>query len=143
MDSEFILQRVEGFDSDIVVLYEQLKSRQFSISHRMIPSYEDHCEFVRHNPYRAWFLVLRKGVAVGNIYVQYDNSVGLNGLDALRAGELGAIIRALYDSVKPLPAISSLRFGDFIFNVAAENETLQKKLEVLHWRVKQVTFAKS
>ena len=59
-------------------IYEFLKNRAFNISHSELPSFEIHENFVKDNPYKAWYLVQRNKKFLGSFYIKYDNSIGLN-----------------------------------------------------------------
>ena len=62
----------------IKILYELLKKRDFTISHRDIPPFDEHKMFVINNPYRAWYLVKENNSFVGSFYIKNDNSIGIN-----------------------------------------------------------------
>lgn len=53
----FSLEKICDNDVHINVLYGLLNSRIHKISHKNIPSLEEHSNFVRNHPYRAWLLV--------------------------------------------------------------------------------------
>ena len=38
-------------------LYELLARRTHNISHKEMPTFEQHCDFVKSDPYRVWFLI--------------------------------------------------------------------------------------
>ena len=71
-------------DIQTELLYQQLRSRTNRISHCVLPSYENHKEFVAKHPYRAWFIIRSTDLVLGNVYVQYDNSIGLNCWNQIR-----------------------------------------------------------
>ena len=48
-----------------------------SISHEVMPDFEEHKNFVKSNPYRAWYLIYFKEEAVGSFYLSNDNSIEL------------------------------------------------------------------
>ena len=62
-------------EKEIDFLHKLLLSREFYISHRKLPSLEDHRIFVLNHPYRNWSLVLCDKTAIGSIYSGFDNSV--------------------------------------------------------------------
>ena len=72
------LEKIIPTSDQINLLYLQLKTRSHNISHKDLPSFEKHKNFVKNNPYRAWFVIRHETKYVGNIYIQFDNSVGLN-----------------------------------------------------------------
>lgn len=61
------------------VLYQILAEREpyQNISHREMPSYEDHINFVNSFPYKEWYIVYNNGPAVGSIYISRNNEIGL------------------------------------------------------------------
>lgn len=115
----------------IETLYTQLKNRSHSISHKSAPSFDEHAEFVQNHPYRRWFIVKDRETAIGNVYIQYNNSIGLNVDYLLSCEQINKILKEIYASHSPLPAVPSVRFGEFFLNVATDNEILQKKLSSL------------
>jgi len=65
-------------EDDAEILYDLLKQRIHSISHANIPSKDEHYTFVRSHPYREWVMLLIDGRPMGSVYLQEDNSIGLN-----------------------------------------------------------------
>ena len=62
------------------VLYRLLKEREkkSNISHRLMPSYSKHCQFVRSKPYKVWYLLcLAAEIYVGGIYLSKNSEIGL------------------------------------------------------------------
>ncbi len=53
------------------VLYDLLKERRpaESISHRRMPSWEEHCRFVDSRPYQFWYLIDGGDEFLGAIYL--------------------------------------------------------------------------
>ena len=80
------VRKIEMFKLELVVptekqtkeLFRQLSTRAFNISHKELPTYEEHKKYVTYHPYRAWFIIWKDEVALGNVYIQNDNSIGLN-----------------------------------------------------------------
>lgn len=54
-----------------VVLYQLLKERpaEINISHRKMPTWDEHVAFFNSRPYQAWYLIEVDNVAVGAIYL--------------------------------------------------------------------------
>lgn len=68
----------------IDVLYELLKEREpnINISHKSLPSLEQHKAFIKDEPYLEWFLIKaeieeKKHEYVGSIYITRNNEIGL------------------------------------------------------------------
>lgn len=61
------------------LLYQLLAERQpeESISHRAMPSFKAHVDFVRSRPYVAWYVVVRGDKAVGACYLTSRGEVGI------------------------------------------------------------------
>ena len=93
--------------TQIRVLYDLLSKRKHFISHTEMPSYEEHNDFVSKNPYLAWYLISRGGEFRGSVYVQVDNSIGINFV--LPNEEDIAVCCLLSGCHKPLPMIQSVR----------------------------------
>ena len=64
-------------NKDIEVLYSFLASREYSISHNEMPTFEKHRMFVQKNPYRKWFFIQNNSKMIGSIYVLKDNGIGV------------------------------------------------------------------
>lgn len=134
------LEKVIPTDTQVLNLFEQLKRRVHSISHDIMPTYEEHKHFVTENPYRAWFIIKKGKEILGNVYVQNDNSVGLNNLDNVETAVIKEILKVLRNKLEPLSKIPSVRYKDFHLNVSVSNVKLQKKLKTIGYKVSQISF---
>lgn len=65
--------------SDFIFLYELLKSRdpRTNISHKKMPTYEQHIQFILSKPYSKWYIVLHNGKKSGSIYLTKQNEIGI------------------------------------------------------------------
>ena len=127
-NNDIELDPVLPSDIQTELLYHQLRSRTNSISHRVLPSYDYHKEFVAQHPYRAWFIIKSKDLVLGNVYVQYDNSIGLNCCNQISEIQIESILDLISIKLKPLTPIPSVRSSNFFLNVATSNTDLQNKL---------------
>lgn len=61
------------------VLYDLLLERDpnVNISHKDMPTWEEHCAFVESRPYHAWYIMEENTVPVGAIYLTYQRELGL------------------------------------------------------------------
>ena len=134
------LEEVTNSDADIELLFKQLMNRKYSISHKKMPPYSEHDFFVKNHPYRKWFFVNQDEKILGNVYIQYDNSIGLNLIDSISKLQLENIIIAIISQVDPLPEIPSIRFGKFFFNIPTSNAVLQELLLKIGCQESQRTF---
>jgi len=85
--NEAVLQdhfSVTGVTDTEMTLYDLLLERtpEMNISHKTIPSLEEHCRFVRSLPYPHWYLIQMKEtgrpmISVGSIYLTNRREVGI------------------------------------------------------------------
>ena len=125
------LEKIIPTSDQINLLYLQLKARLHNISHKDLPSFKKHKNFVKNNPYRAWFIVKHKTSFVGNIYIQFDNSVGLNLDKNITSYQIQKILSLICSQLLPLKSVPSSRRGSYFINVASSNTSLQKKLNLI------------
>ena len=134
------LEDVVPTTEQIEILYDQLKNRIHNISHKKIPTLEDHKLFIKNNPYRAWYIIKDSNCMIGNIYVQFDNSIGLNCKNDISEVQIKNIFNLIRSRISPLEAKSSVRSGNFFINVASSNKSLQRKLSSIGLEETQRTY---
>ena len=134
------LELIEPELKQIEQLFVLLEQRAYKISHESLPTFDTHKTFVENHPYRAWYLIMKDEQVEGTIYVQNDNSVGINNEDNLTTHDLASVLELLREQISPLEAIPSLRYKDFYYNVAIANESLQKKLNKLGLLPTQISY---
>lgn len=75
------------------ILYEREGEDDTNISHRRMPTFEEHTRFVESHPYAAWYLIEEKelagGWAVGSIYLTKPHP-------PMPGNEIGIFIRKAY-----------------------------------------------
>ena len=61
------------------VLFDLLKERkpEQNISHKKMPSFAEHSEFVGSRPYSAWYLIQKDENYVGAVYLTRDDEIGV------------------------------------------------------------------
>ena len=101
-------------------LYLLLSRRKYSISHNKFPSFEEHSKFVLENPYLEWYLLFKNKELLGSVYIQSDNSIGIN-INLLNKEDIIEIIKFIKDNHEPLPPIKSLRRGEFFINIPSND----------------------
>lgn len=64
--------------SDCLFLYDLLKERdhRVNISHKKMPTFEQHEKFVNSKPYFKWYII-ESSEDVGSIYLTKDNEIGI------------------------------------------------------------------
>lgn len=65
---------------DLRFLYELLKERKPStnISHRKMPTFNEHLNFVLSKPYSKWYIIFNKNKKIGSIYISKQDEIGLH-----------------------------------------------------------------
>ena len=60
-------------------LYELLKERtpDVNISHRDLPSWDEHLAFIASKPYTAWYIINERGFHAGAVYLSKNDEVGI------------------------------------------------------------------
>lgn len=62
------------------IVYEALQEREpfESISHKGMPSWKEHIDFVSRIPYKGWYIIWHDAISVGSIYITYSNEIGIH-----------------------------------------------------------------
>ena len=65
--------------NDCLFLYNLLKERdsKANISHKKMPSFEQHEIFVDSKPYSKWYVIVESEEEVGSIYLTKNNEIGI------------------------------------------------------------------
>ena len=66
-------------EQDIDFLYELLKEREtkVNISHKELPPFSEHEQFVKSSPYPYWDIILLNNERIGNIYLTNRDELGI------------------------------------------------------------------
>jgi RimJ/RimL family protein N-acetyltransferase len=62
-----------------LVLYQLLEEREpdQNISHKAMPSFDDHVRFVESRPYQAWYFILDGEMVLGACYLSKQDEIGV------------------------------------------------------------------
>ena len=129
--AEFSLIPINSSKKHIEILYNLLKERVHNISHKQLPSYDEHKSFILNHPYREWFLVKNNSTYYGSIYVLDNNCIGIN-IDTDNMNIIKKSINWVVSEIKPLPGIKSVRNKDFHININPNNKKMAKLLDNLN-----------
>jgi len=128
------------------ILYDLMRARlsdgpDSNISHRSMPSYREHVDFVRSRPYRIWYVIRADGAPAGAIYASKLNEIGIAIFpDYRRAGVASWAIRRLIGRHTPLPAKPGLRSGRWLANINPSNEASIALFSNLGFSLKAQTY---
>ena len=130
-------------------LYELLKERdeKVNISHRKMPTFDEHASFVNSQPYREWFIIFNEATEhkhpgyailnkkpIGAIYLSKQNEVGVSILKAHQGHGYGPLAICLLMNRHP---------GEtFLANINPLNGRSQAVFEGLGFEMLQVTYVK-
>ena len=78
MNSNVELKQVTK--NDALFLYDLLKNKDpnANISHKKMPSYDEHVEFVMSKPYTNWYIIECDKKNVGTIYLSKQDEIGIS-----------------------------------------------------------------
>lgn len=122
-----------GTQRHVVALYQLLQERpaEANISHKKMPTFEEHCDFVKSYPYKAWYLCYVGGECVGSIYLTDRNEIGIFVFKQYQGKGFGkTMIQQLWQ----------LHEGPFYANVSPKNQNSKAFFEKLGATRIQVTY---
>ena len=66
-------------EKDVQFLYDLLEERKpvTYISHKKMPTYEEHVNFVKSSPYSKWYIIEVDEERAGSIYLTKQNEIGI------------------------------------------------------------------
>ena len=106
-------------ENDALFLYDLLKSRDSlaNISHKKVPSYSEHVNFILSNPYTIWYIIEYEGKKIGSVYLSKQDEIGISLVDNLLYNKIGkSVIKSL---IKNNPR------KRYLANVSPQNKKLQ------------------
>ena len=123
-------------NSDIRFLFDLLKNRDpiANISHKKMPSYNQHTQFVKSKPYSKWYIILKEKEKVGSIYLSKNNEIGLSILKSEKTKTIQKL--ALNELIKKNPR------KRFLVNINPKNKNLISFFKKNDFKLIQYTFEK-
>ena len=129
------MQLTDVYSSEqyIWTLYDLLRERtpEESISHNETPGWKEHCEFVRSEPYAAWYVIEVDFYPVGATYLTKQREIGIFIFKAYQGQGYGKQAVKMLMEKHP---------GPFLANVNPANEKSKKLWESLGGEVIQHTY---
>lgn len=79
-------------EADADFLYRLLQDRppEAAISHKQMPTMDEHRAFIRSNPYACWYVVHNEMGDIGSAYLSKQDEIGIFVLTGLRGLGLGS-----------------------------------------------------
>lgn len=125
---------VTGADYRFLFKLLEQRPKYARISHRSMPSWNQHVEFCERKPYREWWIIKRLGEEVGSVYLTY-------------AGEIGIAVerhkRRLGVAREAVQWMMERHDGRLLANVGPFNVPSRNLFEGLGWKLVQVTYERS
>lgn len=116
------------------LLYSLLGERtpEQSISHRKMPSFKDHCQFIDTHPYEAWYFIVQNSSGiVGSVYLTRQREVGIFIFNAYQGMGHGK---------RAIAALRELHPGKLLANINPKNEGSIRLFEGMGFRHIQNTY---
>ena len=115
------------------LLYELLLQRrpEANISHRSMPTYQAHLDFIASRPYQAWYIIEADGEFVGSVYLSKAREVGLFLFSQHQRKGYGRTV---------IEELLKLHPGRLLANIAPRNVTSQEFFRDLGFVLIQVTY---
>ena len=135
----YFFERILPTEEQIKILYELLKARNYVISHRSLPNFEEHQDFIKNHPYLHWFLLRNASNYLGSFYLKKDNSIGLN-LTEYSKGNLEACVDFISDNFSPKESVPSMVPNYFYVNISYSNEEALSALQGLGLNLLQISL---
>jgi RimJ/RimL family protein N-acetyltransferase len=119
------------------ILYDLLKTRtpDVNISHKEMPSYDEHRKFFASCPYREWDLIQVDDAWIGAIYLTYSSEIGIALFPDYRGKHYGPDAITMFMSKHPT--------ARFLANINPNNEVSIKAFQSLGFKLIQHTYEKT
>ncbi len=120
--------------SDYRFLYDLLKERnsKINISHKRMPTWEEHVRFVKSKPYSKWYIIYNKDEKIGSIYLSKQSEIGIHLLKKYEKESIHL------ESIKKLMVLNSKI--KFRANVSPKNKNYIMLFEKLGFEMIQHTY---
>ncbi len=72
-----ILKSVTTSDSEFLFNLLQKRDSKVNISHKKMPTYNQHIKFLKSKPYSKWYIIILEKQKIGSIYLSKQNEIGI------------------------------------------------------------------
>lgn len=128
------IYRVKGADK---ILYDLLKSREkeVNISHRKMPTFDEHKAFIKSYPYKTWEMIKVGRQYVGSIYLSRNSEIGIHIFPQYK--------RKSYKLEAVRRFISKHESARFLANVNPKNKSSVRTFKRLGFKLIQHTYERA
>ena len=131
-NNQIILKLVSK--SDYRFLYDLLKERdaRVNISHKKMPTYNEHLKFIKSKPYTKWYIVKYGTQKIASIYLTSQNEIGIFIKKTHQNKNLGRIM--ISQLIKKNPR------ERYLANVSPKNKTSENFFKTYGFKFIQKTY---
>ena len=131
---KYNLKLKEVDEKDVQFLYNLLEERKpvTYISHKKMPTYEEHVNFVKSSPYSKWYIIEVDEERAGSIYLTKQNEIGIFLNEGLQEKGIGS--NALNVLIGKNPDLR------YLANINPENKKSIEFFKKLGFRLIQYTY---
>ena len=124
-------------NSDVKFLFDLLKERnpRVNISHKKMPTYNQHRKFIKSKPYSKWYIILKSKQKIGSIYLSKNDEIGIFLSKKFQGKNVGNFV--LNELMKKNPR------KRFLANVNPKNKKSMEFFKKNGFKLIQYTFEKS
>lgn len=141
--------RAHAEDFLYLLMRERQDDPEINISHKELPSWNAHQQFVRSRPYRFWYLIdymepdKKESLWVGYVSATNNNEIGIIVQRHARGKGVGPMaLRMFLGNHNPLPPSPSSRNGNWQANIAPGNAHSKHVFGKLGFTLIQETYAR-
>lgn len=120
--------------ADYFFLYELLTQRRpiVNISHKKMPTYEEHVKFVESKPYSKWYTIILETRKIGAAYLSKENEIGIH------------LMRKYEKNYIYLQTVKELMYKNprkkFLVNISPRNKNYIKFFKKFGFKLLQHTY---
>ena len=120
--------------NDYRFLYNLLKERdsKTNISHKKMPTYNEHVNFVSSKPYACWYIIEYNEKKSGSIYLSKNSEIGIFLKKSLQGKDIGRISLELLIKKNPK--------SRYFANISPKNNKSIKFFKNNNFKLIQYTF---
>ena len=124
-------------NSDAKFLFDLLEERnpRVNISHKKMPTYNQHTKFIKSKPYSKWYIILKSKQKIGSIYLSKNDEIGIFLSKKFQGKNVGNFV--LNELMKKNPR------KRFLANVSPKNKKSIEFFKKNGFKLIQYTFEKS
>ena len=131
-NKDIVLNKIKK--EDYVFLHNLLAQRnsKINISHKRMPTWEEHVRFVKSKPYSKWYIIYNKDEKIGSIYLLKQSEIGIHLLKKYEKESIHL------ESIKKLMLLNSKI--KFRANISPKNKNYIMLFEKLGFKMVQHTY---